>query len=282
MANVTPTLRKVHTGLYKLLPIASLGALMGILGLGLSTPAIAQSSGSPSSDTELASAQDAIAPASLPATESEPSPEPITSESVTFESATSEPVAEVPDQPIAAPVPALAQVNGPVTSVSNLTDVDPSHWAFSALRQLIEEHQCIAGDSDRQFQGDRALTRYEFAAALNACLEGLQQKLEAATDEGVSEDDLIVIRRLQEEFRAELSTLERQVAGLEERVDALENQQFSTTAVLGGEVIFGLAAASAGETPGDGDREATFSHLTRLQLVSSFTGRDRLRLQLSA
>lgn len=58
----------------------------------------------------------------------------------------------------------LVTQGGTVTSVSQLSDVQPSDWAFQALRSLIERHGCIAGYSDRTYQGDRALTRYEFAA----------------------------------------------------------------------------------------------------------------------
>ncbi|MEM6501603.1 MAG: iron uptake porin [Cyanobacteria bacterium P01_C01_bin.89] len=178
-------------------------------------------------------------------------------------------------------VPVLAQLDGPVTSVSDLTDVDPTHWAFSALRSLVERYGCISGYGDRTFRGDQSLSRYEFAAALNACLDQIGAQIEAAVQDGVDNGDLATVRRLQQEFQQELADLDRQVGDLEQRVETLENQQFSTTAVLGGEVIFGLTGAAAGDTPGDGDREVTFSHLTRMQIVSSFTGRDRLRLQWS-
>ncbi|MEM9771210.1 MAG: iron uptake porin [Cyanobacteria bacterium P01_D01_bin.73] len=183
--------------------------------------------------------------------------------------------------------PVFAQVDGPaidgpVTSVSDLTDVDPTHWAFQALRSLVERYGCISGYGDRTFRGNRALTRYEFAAALNTCLDQIGAQIDAATQDGVREEDLATVRRLQREFQQELAELDSRVGDLEQRVETLENQQFSTTAVLGGEVIFGLTGAAIGDdTPGGGDREVTFSHLTRMQIVSSFTGRDRLRLQWS-
>ncbi|MGD1851741.1 MAG: iron uptake porin, partial [Cyanophyceae cyanobacterium] len=142
-------------------------------------------------------------------------------------------------------VPVLAQIDGPVTSVSDLTDVDPTHWAFQALRSLIERYGCVSGYGDGTFRGDRALSRYEFAAALNTCLDQIGEQIEAATQDGVREDDLATVRRLQQEFRQELADLDAQVGTLEQRVEALENQQFSTTAVLGGEVIFGLTGAAA-------------------------------------
>jgi hypothetical protein len=56
-----------------------------------------------------------------------------------------------------------------VTSVSELADVKPTDWAFSALQSLVERYGCIEGYPDRTFRGQRALSRYEFAAGLNAC-----------------------------------------------------------------------------------------------------------------
>ena len=102
-------------------------------------------------------------------------------------------------------VPVLAQLDGPVTSVSDLTDVDPTHWAFSALRSLVERYGCISGYGDRTFRGDQSLSRYEFAAALNACLDQIGAQIEAAVQDGVDNGDLATVRRLQQEFQQELA-----------------------------------------------------------------------------
>jgi hypothetical protein len=58
-----------------------------------------------------------------------------------------------------------------VTSVSQLSDVRPTDWAFTALQSLVERYGCIAGYPDRTFRGNQATSRYEFAAGLNACLD---------------------------------------------------------------------------------------------------------------
>ncbi|MGK7943596.1 MAG: iron uptake porin, partial [Microcystaceae cyanobacterium] len=57
-----------------------------------------------------------------------------------------------------------------VTNISELRDVEPTEWAYEALRSLVERYGCIVGYPDRTFRGNRALTRWEFAAGLNACL----------------------------------------------------------------------------------------------------------------
>ena len=60
--------------------------------------------------------------------------------------------------------------NDQVNSVSQLGDVSPGDWAFEALRHLVERYGCIAGYPDSTFRSNQAMTRYEFAAGLNACL----------------------------------------------------------------------------------------------------------------
>ncbi|MFN6065869.1 MAG: iron uptake porin, partial [Pseudanabaena sp.] len=62
-----------------------------------------------------------------------------------------------------------------VTSVSQLSDVKPTDWAFTALQSLVERYGCIAGYPDRSFRGKQATSRYEFAAGLNACLDKINE-----------------------------------------------------------------------------------------------------------
>lgn len=64
-----------------------------------------------------------------------------------------------------------------VTSISQFRDVSPNVWAFEALRNLVDEYGCIEGYPDGTYRGDRALTRYEFAAGMNSCLEALERRL---------------------------------------------------------------------------------------------------------
>ena len=111
---------------------------------------------------------------------------------------------------------------GQVTSVSQLSDVQPTDWAFQALQSLVERYGCIAGYPDGTFRGNRAATRYEMAAALNACLDQI-------SDRFATKEDLATVKALQEEFKTELATLKGRVDGLEARTKTLEAQQFSTT-----------------------------------------------------
>ena len=130
---------------------------------------------------------------------------------------------------------------GQVTSVSQFSDVQPTDWAFQALQSLVERYGCIAGYPNGTYRGNRALTRYEFAAGLNACLNRVNELVATATADIVTKEDLATLQRLQEEFSAELATLRGRVDTLEARTAELEANQFSTTTKLTGEVIFNLA-----------------------------------------
>lgn len=165
-----------------------------------------------------------------------------------------------------------------VTSVSQFSDVRPTDWAFQALQSLVERYGCIVGYPDKTYRGNRALSRYEFAAGLNACLDKIQELIAAATADFVRKEDLEVVKRLQEEFAAELAALRGRVESLEVRTATLEKQQFSTTTKLSGEVIF----AVTDEFAQPGRNETVFQDRVRLVLSSSFSGKDRLLVRLAA
>ena len=170
-----------------------------------------------------------------------------------------------------------------VTSVSQLSDVKPTDWAFQALQSLVERYGCIAGYPDGTFRGNRALTRYEFAAGLNACLDQIRNQIEGKTANYITKDDLGIVQRLQEEFAAELATLRGRVDSLEARTTELEANRFTSgTTIFGGEAIFALSEAWGGNPPGEGKANLAFTSLVRLQTVTTFTGKDRLRIELQS
>ncbi|MFN6486149.1 iron uptake porin [Nostoc sp. DedQUE02] len=172
---------------------------------------------------------------------------------------------------------AIAQVN----SVSQLSDVKTTDWAFLALQSVVERYGCIVGYPDSTYKGNRALSRYEFAAGLNACLDRINELIATSTADLVSKDDLAILQKLQEQFGAELATLRGRVDALEPRIATLEKQQFSTTTKLNGEAIFSLSTATGGE-PGSQDAKLAFNNRVRLNLTSSFNGTDLLIVGLQA
>jgi hypothetical protein len=167
-----------------------------------------------------------------------------------------------------------------VTSVSQFSDVQPTDWAFQALQSLVERYGCIAGYPSGTFRGNRSLSRYEFAAGLNSCLDRVNELIATATADLVTKQDLATLQRLQEEFSAELATLRGRVDALEGRTAELEANQFSTTTKLKGEAIFAATDTFGNET-GKANR-AVLQNRVRLGLETSFTGRDMLTTRLSA
>ncbi|MDJ0746511.1 MAG: iron uptake porin [Xenococcaceae cyanobacterium MO_167.B27] len=170
-----------------------------------------------------------------------------------------------------------------VTNVNQLRDVSPTDWAYEALRSLVDRYGCIAGYPNQTYRGSRALSRYEFAAGLNSCLNQIERLI--ASSEAVVRDDIDTINRLTQQFEAELASIGGRIHNLESRTAFLEDNQFSTTTKLRGEVIFGLASVFAGsKNDGDDDIDnvAVFGDRIRLELETSFTGEDLLFTRLSA
>jgi BMFP domain-containing protein YqiC len=165
-----------------------------------------------------------------------------------------------------------------VTSVSQLSDVKPTDWAFQALQSLVERYGCIVGYPDKTYRGNRATSRYEFAAGLNACLNRISELIASSTADLVRKEDLAVLQKLQEEFAAELATLRGRVDSLEARTATLEKQQFSTTTKLAGEVIFAITD----EFRQPVKNNTVFQDRVRLALNTSFTGKDLLVTRLAA
>ena len=173
-----------------------------------------------------------------------------------------------------------------VTSMTQFSDVRPSDWAFQALSNLVERYGCVAGYPNGTFLGGRAISRYEAAALLNACLDRITE---------VTDD----LKRLMKEFERELAVLKGRVDGLEARVGELEATQFSTTTKLKGLATFVLGANSFTGSAVDvsanqGNRVSayspvfdlpnatTFNYDLQLTLDTSFTGKDLLRTNLRA
>ncbi len=175
---------------------------------------------------------------------------------------------------------------GQVTNVNQLRDVAPTDWAYEALRSLVDRYGCISGFPNQTYRGNQALSRYEFAAGLNSCLNQIERLI--AANSGPDEEELALIQRMTQEFEAELATIGGRVDEMESRTAVLEDSQFSTTTKLVGEVNFNIAQAFGDEQAlgsednPDLDSEVVFTDRIRLTFASSFTGKDKLFTRLTA
>ncbi len=176
-----------------------------------------------------------------------------------------------------------------VTDVDQLQDVSPQHWAYEALRSLVEKYDCISV-SGGEFNGNRPMTRYEFAVAFNACLSTIEGLIANSSDNLLKLEDLTVLDRVQREFASELREVRNRVDNLEQQVTSIEKNQFSTTATLNGTVDFYLIKAFGdvkAAAPGENARESinknlSFSSRAVLDFDTSFTGKDLLRTTIQA
>jgi len=156
--------------------------------------------------------------------------------------------------------PALAQ--GP------FADVPTDHWAYDAVNELASRG-IVNGYPDGTFGGKRALTRYEFAVAIQRMLQDVQHRIDAikttpAGAPGISEadvnrilderlknvptreevdklrSDVDQLRRLMTEFQDTLAALgtdvdqlKRDVAALGNRLRALEDEVHKMPKITG-------------------------------------------------
>lgn len=163
---------------------------------------------------------------------------------------------------------------GQLTSITELSDVKPSDWAYTTLQSLIERYGAIAGYPDITFRGNHSLTRYEFAAALSAAIPKVDLSNHA------TQQDLEDLQRLQTEFAKELEVVQGKVSRLERTL-----QPVSKTTKLTGEVIIAPIIVGKAEKADDDestDSEFTVSSRVRLNFLTKLGDKNLLRATLKA
>jgi len=123
-------------------------------------------------------------------------------------------------------------------------DVPVDHWAYGTL-QYLTERGILEGFPDGFFQGDRTLTRYEFAQAVAKLSDTVQ-----STDS--AESIAIMTAMLRDEFSAELAELSSRTAAQGEQVGALEGRigEMETSLVEQNQNIAGIEERVNGLKPG--------------------------------
>jgi Carbohydrate-selective porin, OprB family len=153
------------------------------------------------------------------------------------------------------------------------TEVQPSDWQYSALQGLANKYDC----DSKAFSG-QSIARDAFVDGLKSCLNKVEPLVAKGTEQ-VSSEELDTLRRLTQEFRAELSNIDTRIEKVQQRTALAQTSQFSTTTKLKGEVVIGLNSVLSGGAPGS---NATVSNRARLLLESTFTGKDKLYTRLNA
>jgi Carbohydrate-selective porin, OprB family len=175
------------------------------------------------------------------------------------------------DIPEVAPVAATPVVASNEPLSPDATEIKTTDWQYNALQGLMSKYDC------GKFDGT-AVSRDSFVDGLNSCLKKVEP-LVAKNSGQVSPEELDTLRRLTQEFRAELSNIDTRVEKIQQRTALAQSSQFSTTTKLKGEVIVGLNGVISGGAANSG---TTVGNRARLLLESTFTGKDRLYTRLAA
>jgi Carbohydrate-selective porin, OprB family len=171
------------------------------------------------------------------------------------------------------------------TTPETATDiVKPGDWQYTALQNLATKYGCNPN------LNNQPVSQADFAQGLNTCLTKIEPILAQspsgippappapAQPSGVSREDVEVLKRLTQEYRAQLNEINGRLAATDKKVAQLQANQFSTTTKLKGEVIFNITGAVSGSN----SNNTVFGDRVRLLFESSFTGQDKLWTRLAA
>jgi Carbohydrate-selective porin, OprB family len=172
----------------------------------------------------------------------------------------------------------LGQTDSGQANPSKPAKIQQTDPVFEDWQSLVERYNCSLEYPDRD------LTRAEFAAGLNACLDRVKAAISSAPTDAATQADLETIQKLQAEFATELTALRQRVDSVETRANIVEKQQFSTTTKLSGQIIFAFTDAFGGASSnGQSDNyNATLSDRVRINFNTSFTGKDLLTTRIQA
>ncbi len=105
-------------------------------------------------------------------------------------------------------------------------DLPVSHWAYTAADKL-RAHGVITGYPEAYFRGRRALTRYEFALALDRVLGRIALRGEGAPEalapSSTTNADIDTLRSLTSEFQAELAIVGTTAATTRAKLEKLQH-----------------------------------------------------------
>ena len=107
------------------------------------------------------------------------------------------------------------------TGANPFADVPANSWAYAAVAQLAADGYII-GYPDGTFKGARPMTRYEMAVVVSRAVTSIETQL--AQNKAVDAAALATVRKLVDEFGAELKNVNGKIDALTKRTDALQKQ----------------------------------------------------------
>lgn len=176
---------------------------------------------------------------------------------------------------VAAGEPAPATTTPATQPAQNATPeasdiIKPTDWQYTALQGVASKYGCNPN------LNNQPVSQIEFARGLNTCLARVEPML-AQQPNSVTPSDLEVIKRLTQEFRAQLTEIDNRIVSADKRIAQTQSNQFSTTTKLKGEAIFNVTGALSGSN----SNNLVFGDRVRLLFESSFNGQDKLYTRLA-
>ncbi len=177
---------------------------------------------------------------------------------------------------VAAGEPASTTTTPATTEVADI--IKPSDWQYTALQGVASKYGCNPN------LNNQPVSQIDFARGLNTCLNRVetslalqQQQPTSVTQPSVTKEDLEVLKRLTQEFRAQLTEIDGRIVSADKKIAQAQTNQFSTTTKLKGEAIFNVTGAFSGSNASN----LVFGDRVRLLFESSFSGQDRLYTRLA-
>ncbi|MBM3274919.1 MAG: S-layer homology domain-containing protein, partial [Candidatus Sericytochromatia bacterium] len=88
-------------------------------------------------------------------------------------------------------------------AAEQMVDLAPNHWAYNAIKVLMERYRVVGGFPDKTFRGEKGVSRYELAAALAQIMD----KTQSRGEERVAPSDRELVEKLRKEFTGELGQI---------------------------------------------------------------------------
>jgi hypothetical protein len=167
-----------------------------------------------------------------------------------------------------AKIPAIKPVDLPDEIASDI--VKPGDSSYKALQAIATKYGCNPN------LNNQPVSQLEFARGLNTCLGKVEPML-AQSPGSVNREDLEVLKRLTQEYRAQLNEIDARLTTTDKKVAQLQANQFSTTTKLKGEAVFNVTGVLSGANTSN----IVFGDRVRLLFQSSFTGKDILWTRLA-
>ncbi|WP_051188744.1 iron uptake porin [[Leptolyngbya] sp. PCC 7376] len=210
--------------------------------------------------------------------------------------------AEVEDQKLTEDIPIATKIENHLL-VENQYSQTPYQepfetWTAEMLQDFIDQNSCLENIWENNVDETQLTSRNEFTQALNNCIQAVDRDLPDKYSDANNVNRWPILQNTFNNTQATLVITGDELEKLQERVQELENNAFSTTTKFIGEAIFAYSNLSIDKSPrllsrgtangsdllgltDNDDAEAVFGSRGRVTLNTSFSGEDKLLIRIT-